>query len=410
MQKKNKYIEIKDKINEACKNNELNDTDRELARDVYTLMAIDKLAKLSEWSLSNGYLHNLEETIDGAINGYEIHLDNLISGDHKVILMSDYIETKNKIEELKKLKQEINDYNKALLEPFYDKVEDLFNECSENIGISQQVLNRLLNLHEKMENDDLYEAFESSKVIVDLKRCLNFVREKRKSSRIIELCDGILARRNSLRENVDKIAKHNKLNEDLLSSIGVKSIDELKTMKEEIIESNKKLMNSGLGEVLFGLNTNLKLALNKSNTPLRLYLQDVKNEEDLIDYISVVKELRDNLNKYMSRSFIFEEKYLLNTANSTSIEIATQDPEAAKDLINISEDDNPTLRSLLIEALLVIQTSSLDDMIIDKDELKKINKHFDKKTNPMIEEFFERYNDIVVDDMISVEKKPQKTK
>lgn len=409
MPKKSKYIEIKDRIKEASKNNELSDTDRELARDVYTLMEIDKLAKLSEVSLKEGYLHNLEETIDSAINGYDIHLDNLISGDHKVIQMSDYIETKNKISELKILRQEIDDYNESILEPFYDKVEDLFNECSKKIGVSSQVLNRFYNLHEKMDNDDLYEAFEKTKIIVDLKRCLNFVREKRKSTRIIELCDGILARKNTLRENVNKIVKHNELNDNLLSSIGVKSTEELKTLKEEVVESNKRLMNTGLGDVLFGLNTNLKLALNKSNTPLRLYLQDVKNEADLIEYIAAVKELRENLDKYMKRSFIFEEKYLFNTASPISVEIATLDPEAAKEIIGIAEDDNPSLKSLLVEALLVTQTSSIEDMIINEQEFNKINRHFSKKTNSKVEEFFGKVNNIVMDDMIP-EKSPQKTK
>lgn len=409
MQKKNKYIEIKDRVKESSKNSELSDKDRELSRDVYTLMEIDKLTKLSEWSLREGYLHNLEETINSAINGYDIHLDNLISGDHKVIVMSDYIETKNKINELKKLRQELDDYKKSILEPFYDKVNGLFNECSENIGVSPQVLNRLLSLHEKMDNDDLFDAFEKTKIIYDLKRCLNFVREKRKSTRIIELCDGILARRNTLRENVSKIVKHNKLNEELVTSIGVKSIDELKAIKEEIIESNKRLMNTGLSDVLFGLNTNLKLALNKSNTPLRLYLQDVKNEEELIEYIGAVKELRDNLDKYMKRTFVFEEKYLFNTASPISIEIAALDPESAKDIINILEEDNPSLKSLLVEALLVTKATSLKDMSINDKELKKINKHFSSKTNSKIEDFFEKFNNIVINDMIP-KNNPQKTK
>ncbi len=409
MQKKNKYTEIKNKIREASKNSELSDRDRELARDAFTMMEIDKLAKLSEWSLSGGYLYNLENSIDGAINGYDIHLDNLISGDHKIIQLSDYIDTKNKINALKELKEEIKDYYNELIEPFYYKKDELFVECSEHIGLSPQTLNRLLTLQEKMGNEDLFEAFEKTKIIVDLKRCLNFVREKRKSTRIIELCDGILARRNTLRENVDKIIKHNELNDKLLSSIGVKSIEELKALKEEVVESNKRLMNTGLSDVLFGLNTNLKLALNKSNTPLRLYLQDVKNEEELIEYIAAVKELRDNLDKYMKRTFIFEEKYLFNTASPISVEIATLDPEAAKDIISISEDGNPSIKSLLVEALLVTQTSTLEDMTIDDKELNKINKHFSSKTNSKLEELFGKFNNIVMDDIIP-EKKPQKTK
>ena len=409
MQKKNKYTEIKNKIREASKNSELSDRDRELARDAFTMMEIDKLAKLSEWSLSGGYLYNLENSIDGAINGYDIHLDNLISGDHKIIQLSDYIDTKNKINALKELKEEIKDYYNELIEPFYYKKDELFVECSEHIGLSPQTLNRLLTLQEKMGNEDLFEAFEKTKIIVDLKRCLNFVREKRKSTRIIELCDGILARRNTLRENVDKIIKHNELNDKLLSSIGVKSIEELKALKEEVVESNKRLMNTGLSDVLFGLNTNLKLALNKSNTPLRLYLQDVKNEEELIEYIAAVKELRDNLDKYMKRTFLFEEKYLFNTASPISVEIATLDPEAAKDIISISEDGNPSIKSLLVEALLVTQTSTLEDMTIDDKELNKINKHFSSKTNSKLEELFGKFNNIVMDDIIP-EKKPQKTK
>lgn len=409
MKKQNKYTEIKDKIKEASKNSELSDNERLLARDVFTLMEVDKLAKLSEWSINNDYLHSLENSINQAINGYEIHLDNLINGDHKIIHISDYLETKNKINSLKNLNEEVNLYKESLLEPFYNKIEELFDECCERIGLSTQAL-RLLSVHEKINNIDLYEALENTQVINDLKRCLNFEREKRKNRRIMELCDGILSRRNTLRENVDKIVKHNSLNEELMSSIGTKSTEELKAMKEEIIESNKKLMNSGLGDVLFGLNTNLKLALNRSNTPLFKYLQDVKDESDLIEYISEIKELRENLDKYMQRTFIFEEKYLLNTANPTAIDIATTDSEIAKELINIAEDDNLSIKSLLAEALLVMQASDIEDMDIADKEVNNINKHFAKKTKSKSQELFERYNDIISEDMAYKVEDIQKTK
>lgn len=409
MKKQNKYTEIKDKIKEASKNSELSDNERLLARDVFTLMEVDKLAKLSEWSINNDYLHSLENSINQAINGYEIHLDNLINGDHKIIHISDYLETKDKINRLKNLNEEVNLYKESLLEPFYNKTEELFDECCERIGLSTGAL-RLLNVHEKINNIDLYEALENNQVINDLKRCLNFEREKRKNRRIMELCDGILSRRNTLRENVDKIVKHNSLNEELMSSIGTKSTEELKAMKEEIIESNKKLMNSGLGDVLFGLNTNLKLALNRSNTPLFKYLQDVKDESDLIEYIAEIKELRENIDKYMKRTFIFEEKYLLNTANPIAIDIATTDSEIAKELINIVEDDNLSIKSLLAEALLVMQTSNLEDMDVDDKEVNNINKHFAKKTKSKSQELFERYNDIISEDMAYKVEEVQKTK
>ena len=409
MKKQNKYTEIKDRIKEASKNSELSDNERLLARDVFTLMEVDKLAKLSEWSINNDYLHSLENSINQAINGYEIHLDNLINGDHKIIHISDYLETKNKINMLKNLNEEVNLYKESLLEPFYDRTEELFDECCERIGLSTGVL-RLLSVHEKINNIDLYEALENNQVINDLKRCLNFEREKRKNRRIMELCDGILSRRNTLRENVDKIVKHNSLNEELMSSIGTKSTEELKAMKEEIIESNKKLMNSGLGDVLFGLNTNLKLALNRSNTPLFKYLQDVKDESDLIEYIAEIKELRENIDKYMKRTFIFEEKYLLNTANPIAIDIATTDSEIAKELINIVEDDNLSIKSLLAEALLVMQASNLEDMDVDDKEVNNINKHFAKKTKSKSQELFERYNDIISEDMAYKVEDIQKTK
>ncbi len=409
MKKQNKYTEIKDRIKEASKNSELSDNERLLARDIFTLMEFDKLAKLSEWSINNDYLHSLENSINQAINGYEIHLDNLINGDHKIIHISDYLETKDKINRLKNLNEEVNLYKESLLEPFYNKTEELFDECCERIGLSTQAL-RLLSVHEKINNIDLYEALENTQVINDLKRCLNFEREKRKNRRIMELCDGILSRRNTLRENVDKIVKHNSSNEELMSSIGTKSTEELKAMKEEIIESNKKLMNSGLGDVLFGLNTNLKLALNRSNTPLFKYLQDVKDESDLIEYIAEIKELRENIDKYMKRTFIFEEKYLLNTANPTAIDIATTDSEIAKELINIVEDDNLSIKSLLAEALLVMQASDLEDMDIADKEVNNINKHFAKKTKIKGQELFERYNDIISEDMAYKVEDIQKTK
>lgn len=409
MQKKNKYTEIKNKLKEASKNSELSDNERLLARDVFTLMEFDKLAKLSEWSINNDYLHSLEKSINQAINGYEIHLDNLINGDHKIIHISDYIETKNKINSLKNLNEEINLYKESLLRPFYDKNEKLFDECCERIGLSAGAV-RLLNVHEKINNIDLYEALENTQVINDLKRCLNFEREKRKNRRIIELCDGILSRRNTLRENVDKIVKYNSLNEKLMTSIGTKSTEELKAMKEEIIESNKKLINSGLGDILFGLNTNLKLALNRNNTPLFKYLQDVKDEEDLIEYISEIKALHENLDKYMKRTFIFEEKYLLNTANPIAIDIATTDSEIAKELINIAEDENLSIKSLLVEALLVMQASDLEDIDVADKEVNNTNKHFAKKTKSKDQELFERYNDIISEDMAYKVEEIQKTK
>ena len=202
--------------------------------------------------------------------------------------------------------------------------------------------------------------------------------------------------RNVLRENVDRLFEYNVLSSEIINGIGNESIEELVKKKEKLTECNRKLLSSGLSNLLLGLNTNLRLALNKSNTPLDMYLQDVRSESDLIEFFMKIKDLKERVNGYMTRSFIFEEMYLNNTANPIALELAKNDLEAARILVSLAEEDGtPSLRTLLVEMVLAMKTTPIKDMNVDEREFVNMKRHVTKRSQEDAEEFLNRYNNIM---------------
>ena len=397
MEKQNKYLELKSKVKEIYKSKKLDSNTKKLFEQVLTLLEVDKLNKLSKYTVYNSEPARMLDIINQSIAGYRINLDNIIDGDHKIIYISEYVDIKNRIEKLTELRNELEEYCVHQTEPFDDKYEELLSELNEYlIGNSATLLfDRLLALPE----EDAYKLLENKDIHIDLKRCINLEREKKKSIKIMELCEDILSYRNLIRENVDILTEYNNLNFEIVDKVGEEPLEELIKQKERLAECNKKLLSSGLSNLLFGLNTNLRLALNRSNTPLDMYLQDVRNENDLIDYFISVRDLGERISKYMNGSFVFEEMYLNNTANSAALEIVKNDLETAKTLVSLAEEDGtPSLRTLLVETVLAMKRTSIKDMNIDEREFIGMNKHLNKKSQEMAEEFLDRYNNIMNND------------
>ena len=394
MEKQNKYLELRNKVKDIYKNKELDSTTMSLFEKVLTLLEIDKLNKLSKYTVFNSEPARMLDIVNRTIAGYRINLDNLIDGDHKVIYFNEYVDIKNKIERLTELRNELEEYCINQVKEFEDQYEDAMDDLNESlIGNPASLLfDKLMTL----SDDKAYELLESKDMHVDLKRCINLEREKKKNIKIIELCDDILSYRNVLRENVDRLVEYNTLSSEIINGVGNESIEELVKKKEKLTECNRKLLSSGLSNLLLGLNTNLRLALNKSNTPLDMYLQDVRSESDLIEFFMKIKDLKERINGYMTRSFIFEEMYLNNTANPIALELAKNDLEAARILVSLAEEDGtPSLRTLLVEMVLAMKTTPIKDMNVDEREFVNMKRHVTKRSQEDAEEFLNRYNNIM---------------
>lgn len=405
MEKQNKYTELKGKIKSLIDAEEVNDKRKELLEKIIVLMELDKLVKLSELAISESDTAKLLEIVKQNIEGYKINLDNLIDGEHKIIYISEYVEIKEKINKLSELESELERQCNSQYQPYIDKYEELLASYYDLLlGNSATNLFDELSKH---EINDVYEGLESNKFYVDLKRCINFEREKKKNAKVVELCDDILSYRNVLRENLDKLVEYNKLSSEITSSMGIKTIEELKILKEKQINCNRRLLSAGLSNLLLGLNTNLKLALSRSNTPLQMYLQDVRDNDDLNLYFGEVKDVRDRITNYMERSFIFEEKYLMNTADPLALEIVNDDVVNARTLLSLADaKGEPTIETMLLEFLLAMNNTNIQDMNVDEKEFLNIRKHFNKKMNIRNQEFFDRYMEIVE----NKEKNKEKTK
>ena len=394
MKKQNKYLELRNKVKDIYKNKELDSTTMSLFKKVLTLLEVDKLDKLSKYTVFNSEPARMLDIVNRTIAGYRINLDNLIDGDHKVIYFNEYVDIKNKIERLTELRNELEEYCINQVKEFEDQYEDAMDDFNESlIGNPASLLfDKLMTL----SDDKAYELLESKDMHVDLKRCINLEREKKKNIKIIELCDDILSYRNVLRENVDRLVEYNVLSSEIINGVGNESIEELIKKKEKLTECNRKLLSSGLSNLLLGLNTNLRLALNKSNTPLDMYLQDVRSESDLIEFFMKIKDLKERINGYMNRSFIFEEMYLNNTANPIALELAKNDLEAARILVSLAEEDGtPSLRTLLVEMVLAMKTTPIKDMNVDEREFVNMKRHVTKRSQEDAEEFLNRYNNIM---------------
>ena len=394
MKKQNKYLELRNKVKDIYKNKELDSTTMSLFKKVLTLLEVDKLDKLSKYTVFNSEPARMLDIVNRTIAGYRINLDNLIDGDHKVIYFNEYVDIKNKIERLTELRNELEEYCINQVKEFEDQYEDAMDDFNESlIGNPASLLfDKLMTL----SDDKAYELLESKDMHVDLKRCINLEREKKKNIKIIELCDDILSYRNILRENVDRLVEYNVLSSEIINGVGNESIEELIKKKEKLTECNRKLLSSGLSNLLLGLNTNLRLALNKSNTPLDMYLQDVRSESDLIEFFMKIKDLKERINGYMTRSFIFEEMYLNNTANPIALELAKNDLEAARILVSLAEEDGtPSLRTLLVEMVLAMKTTPIKDMNVDEREFVNMKRHVTKRSQEDAEEFLNRYNNIM---------------
>ena len=394
MEKQNKYLELRNKVKDIYKNKELDSTTMSLFKKVLTLLEVDKLDKLSKYTVFNSEPARMLDIVNRTIAGYRINLDNLIDGDHKVIYFNEYVDIKNKIERLTELRNELEEYCINQVKEFEDQYEDAMDDLNESlIGNPASLLfDKLMTL----SDDKAYELLESKDMHVDLKRCINLEREKKKNIKIIELCDDILSYRNVLRENVDRLVEYNTLSSEIINGVGNESIEELVKKKEKLTECNRKLLSSGLSNLLLGLNTNLRLALNKSNTPLDMYLQDVRSESDLIEFFMKIKDLKERINGYMTRSFIFEEMYLNNTANPIALELAKNDLEAARILVSLAEEDGtPSLRTLLVEMVLAMKTTPIKDMNVDEREFVNMKRHVTKRSQEDAEEFLNRYNNIM---------------
>ena len=394
MKKQNKYLELRNKVKDIYKNKELDSTTMSLFKKVLTLLEVDKLDKLSKYTVFNSEPARMLDIVNRTIAGYRINLDNLIDGDHKVIYFNEYVDIKNKIERLTELRNELEEYCINQVKEFEDQYEDAMDDLNESlIGNPASLLfDKLMTL----SDDKAYELLESKDMHVDLKRCINLEREKKKNIKIIELCDDILSYRNILRENVDRLVEYNVLSSEIINGVGNESIEELVKKKEKLTECNRKLLSSGLSNLLLGLNTNLRLALNKSNTPLDMYLQDVRSESDLIEFFMKIKDLKERINGYMTRSFIFEEMYLNNTANPIALELAKNDLEAARILVSLAEEDGtPSLRTLLVEMVLAMKTTPIKDMNVDEREFVNMKRHVTKRSQEDAEEFLNRYNNIM---------------
>ena len=394
MEKQNKYLELRNKVKDIYKNKELDSTTMSLFEKVLTLLEIDKLNKLSKYTVFNSEPARMLDIVNRTIAGYRINLDNLIDGDHKVIYFNEYVDIKNKIERLTELRNELEEYCINQVKEFEDQYEDAMDDLNESlIGNPASLLfDKLMTL----SDDKAYELLESKDMHVDLKRCINLEREKKKNIKIIELCDDILSYHNILRENVDRLVEYNTLSSEIINGVGNESIEELVKKKEKLTECNRKLLSSGLSNLLLGLNTNLRLALNKSNTPLDMYLQDVRSESDLIEFFMKIKDLKERINGYMTRSFIFEEMYLNNTANPIALEFAKNDLEAARILVSLAEEDGtPSLRTLLVEMVLAMKTTPIKDMNVDEREFVNMKRHVTKRSQEDAEEFLNRYNNIM---------------
>ena len=127
-----------------------------------------------------------------------------------------------------------------------------------------------------------------------------------------------------------------------------------------------------------------------------MYLQDVRSESDLIEFFMKIKDLKERINGYMTRSFIFEEMYLNNTANPIALELAKNDLEAARILVSLAEEDGtPSLRTLLVEMVLAMKTTPIKDMNVDEREFVNMKRHVTKRSQEDAEEFLNRYNNIM---------------
>ena len=399
MEKQNKYWELKAKLKDIKDNDEsLNEVDRNLIGQVLTLLEVDKVNKLSKYTVNKSDTAKVLDIVSQSIAGYRIYLDNLIDGDHKVIYINEYREIKSRLEKLNELRNEIEDYCSVQTIKYENWYEELLYEVKESlIGNPASLLfERLMSIKDDPDTENIYDALENQKFYVDLKKSINIDREKKKNLKIIELCEDIISYRNTLRENVKKLVEYNQLYAELTSKVNVESIEELKQKKERLQKCNKDLLSSGLSNLLLGLNTNLKLALNRSNTPLTIYLQDVKNEYDLITYFIEVKELHDRLYQYINRGFIFEEMYLMNTADPTALTITNTDKEVARLLVNFAnEDGSPSLKTMLVEMILAMETTPIEDMNVNEREFINMEKHLSKKSQNEVNEFFERYTNIM---------------
>ena len=398
MDKQNKYLELKIKLKDIYKSDEKKDTDKTLIEQVLTLLEVDKLNKLSKYTIAKSDTAKILDIVNQSIAGYRIYLDNLIDGDHKVIYINEYREIKNRLEELIELRNEIEDYCNVQIIPYEDKYEELLYELKESLTGNPATLlfERLLTIKDDNDTKNIYDTLENQKFYIDLKKCINIDREKKKNLKIVELCEDIISYRHTLRENIKKLIEYNQLCAELTSKIGIESIEELKKKKERLQECNKELLSSGLSNLLLGLNTNLKLALNRSNTPLDFYLQDVKSEDDLIAYFIEIKELHYRVYQYVHRSFVFEEMYLMNTADPVALTITNTDMETARLLVNFAkEDGNPSLKTMLVEMVLAMETTPIEDMNVNEKEFIGMKKHLSKKCKSKDDEFFERYTNIM---------------
>ena len=182
MKKQNKYLELRNKVKDIYKNKELDSTTMSLFKKVLTLLEVDKLDKLSKYTVFNSEPARMLDIVNRTIAGYRINLDNLIDGDHKVIYFNEYVDIKNKIERLTELRNELEEYCINQVKEFEDQYEDAMDDFNESlIGNPASLLfDKLMTL----SDDKAYELLESKDMHVDLKRCINLEREKKKNIKI----------------------------------------------------------------------------------------------------------------------------------------------------------------------------------------------------------------------------------
>lgn len=471
MSKENKYknlLNVARKIDE----NKIYTSRQErlIIEELNDIIEVDKLTKMVKSVIDNSKLSNLIKDLSEVLKQYRDYLKGV--KEDKTINLQEYIKIEKRAEHLEELKYEINGYKSDLINSFDIEVCEKFDNCISSImGYSvsfSNLLDRLNNIDDISFSDDtkinLYDVIENKKIIADLEFGVNYREAVKIRERIVDICNQALESKDLAFENVEGIINCNKIdnerkniekkkqlledgnleeklkkvnkNLEILKRRGyIKSIDhpkvgenrvektrilkllkmyeeivdDYKLKQKEFINKNKEVVDRGLGELLFGVNTNLKLIL-KDNTTLDIALEEIETKEDLERFYNEIEMISLKNQIDLKESFKFLERRFDNQVSEEAKLILDKYPVEAKSLVGLSKvgetnDTYPSFGLFVIETLLVIKNTPLEDMNVDKRKYNKIKRLYSNELNKHYDYFLDKYVKILSDQYESIDSK-----
>lgn len=474
MSKENKYknlLNVAKKIDE----NKIYTSRQErlIIEELNDIIEVDKLTKMVKSVIDNSKLSDLIKDLSEVLKQYRDYLKGV--KEDKTINLQEYIKIEKRVEYLEELKYEINGYRSDLINSFDIEVNEKFDNCISSImGYSvsfSNLLDRLKNIDDISFSDDtkinLYDVIENKKIIADLEFGVNYREAVKIRERIIDICNQALDSKDLAFENVEGIINCNKIdnerkniekkkqlledgnleeklkkvnkNLEILKRGGYRKsidhpkvrenrvektrilkllksyeeiVDDYKLKQKEFINENKEVIDKGLGELLFGVNTNLKLVL-KDDATLDIALEEIETKEDLERFYNEIEMISLKNQIDLKESFKFLERRFDNQVSEEAKLILDKYPVEAKSIVGLSKvgetnDTYPSFGLFVIETLLVIKNTPLEDMNVDKRKYNKIKRLYSNELNKHYDYFLDKYVNILSDQYENIDSKKLK--